>query len=206
MDQTPSGWTRGIIVKLSTRLGLIVICAALGAVVLAVVALQTIRSTMLEDRQAQIRLTVDFAGKLAASFVAQEKSGKLSREEAQAKAKEALSTLRSGDDYVFVRTSEGLVVVHTDPRKEGKVDLGSKMPDGRTLMQVYVDSLKASNQSLVEVKTKRPKGEVEVPKINGLVKIPEWDWIVGFGLFVYFFVRRIGIRCLLIHGDMPRVS
>ena len=44
--------------KLSTRLGLIVGCAALGALVLALVALQTIRSTMLEDRQAQIRLTV----------------------------------------------------------------------------------------------------------------------------------------------------
>ena len=25
------------------------------------------------------------------------------------------------------------------------------------------------------------------------------------GLFVYSFVRRIGIRCLLIHGDMPRM-
>ncbi len=169
--------------KLSTRLGLIVGCAALGALVLALVALQTIRSTMLEDRQAQIRLTVDFAGKLAASFVAQEKAGTLTRDEAQAKAKQALSALRAGDDYVFVRTFDGTVLVHTDPRKEGKIDLGSKMPDGRTLMQVYVDSLKNADQSFVEIRTKRPKGDVEVPKINGLVKIPEWGWIVGFGLF-----------------------
>ena len=169
--------------KLSTRLGLIVLCAAMGALVLALVALQTIRSTMLEDRQAQIRLMVNFAGKQVASFVALEKAGTLSRDEAQAKAKQALSTMREGDDYVFVRAMDGTVLVHTDPRKEGKIDLGSKGADGRTLMDVYVDSLKTTDHSLVEIKTKRPKGEVEVPKINGLVKIPEWNWIVGFGLF-----------------------
>jgi len=78
---------------------------------------------------------------------------------------------------------DGLVLVHTDARKEGKVDLGAKMPDGRTLMQVYVDAVKSSDLALVEIKTKRPKGEVDVLKINGLVKIPEWGWIVGFGLF-----------------------
>ena len=169
--------------KLSTRLGLIVGCATLGALVLVLVALQTIHSTMLEDRQSQIRLMVSFAGKQAASFLAQEKAGTLTRDEAQAKAKQALSTLREGDDYVFVRNMDGLVLVHTDPRKEGQVDLGSKMPDGRTLMQVYVDAVKASDLALVEIKTKRPKGEVEVLKINGLVKIPEWGWIIGFGLF-----------------------
>ena len=169
--------------KLSTRLGLIVGCATLGALVLVLVALQTIHSTMLEDRQSQIRLMVSFAGKQAASFLAQEKAGTLTRDEAQAKAKQVLSTLREGDDYVFVRKMDGTVLVHTDPRKEGKVDLGAKMPDGRTLMQIYVDAVKASDLAMVEIKTKRPKGEVEVLKINGLVKVPEWDWIIGFGLF-----------------------
>ncbi len=170
--------------KLSTRLGLIVGCAALGALVLVLVALQTIRTTMLEDRQAQIKLMVTLAGKQVGIYLAQEKAGTLSRDEAQAKAKQALSGLREGDDYVFVRDMVGTTLVHPDSRKEGKVDLGSKGPDGRTLMQVYLDGIKTSDLALVEIKTKRPKGEVEVPKINGLVKIPEWGWIVGFGLFV----------------------
>ncbi len=169
--------------KLSTRLGLIVGCAALGALVLVLVSLQTIRSTMLEDRQAQIKVMVNFAGKLAGTYLAQEKAGTLTREEAQAKAKQAIASLRDGDDYVFVRDMVGTTLVHPDSRKEGKIDLGSKMPDGRTLMQVYLDAIKVSDLALVEIKTKRPKGEVEVLKINGLVKIPEWEWIIGFGLF-----------------------
>ncbi|WP_263771143.1 methyl-accepting chemotaxis protein [Propionivibrio soli] len=170
--------------KLSTRLAWVVGCAALGALVLVVVALQIIRSSMIEERRNQIELMVSLAGKQVNLFVAQEKSGKLSHEEAQARAKQALSGLRQGDDYVFVRQMDGLVVVHPDSRKEGQIDLGSKGPDGRTLMQVYVDSLKSADQSMVEIKTKRPKGEVEVAKLNGLVKIPEWNWIVGFGLFI----------------------
>ena len=59
----------------------------------------------------------------------------------------------------------------TEARAARVLDLGSKGPDGRTLMQVYVDSLKSADQSMVEIKTKRPKGEVEVAKLNGLVKM-----------------------------------
>ncbi len=170
--------------KLSTRFGLIVGCAALGTLILAFIALQTIRSSMLEDHKGQIAMTVALAGNTVGIYLAEEKAGTLTREEAQAKAKQALSGMREGDDYVFVRNMEGVVLLHPDKRKEGQVDMGSKGPDGRTLMQVYVDSLKTANQSLVEIKTKRPQGTVEVPKINGLVKIPEWGWIVGFGLFI----------------------
>ena len=68
--------------KLSTRLGLIVGSAALGAVILVIVALQMFRSSMLEDRQAQIRSMVDLAARQVGVYVALEKGGKLSRDEA----------------------------------------------------------------------------------------------------------------------------
>jgi len=170
--------------KLSTRLVLIVGFAAVGALVLVLIALQTIRTSMLEDRQAQIRLMVTLASKQVGVYVAQEKAGTLSRDEAQAKAKQALSGLREGDDFVFVRDMVGTTLLHPDARKEGKVDMGAKMPDGRTTFQIYLDALKTTDIALVEIKTKRPKGEELVPKINGLAKIPDWGWIVGFGLFV----------------------
>ncbi len=49
--------------KLSTRLGLIVGCAALGALILVFISFQTIRSSMLEGRQDQIRSMVNLAAK-----------------------------------------------------------------------------------------------------------------------------------------------
>ena len=170
--------------KLSTRLGLIVGCAALGALILVFISLQTIRSSMLEGRQDQIRSMVNLAAKQVDVYVALAKAGTLSRDEAQAQAKKAMSGLRDGDDYVFVRDTTGMMLVHPDSRLEGQVSQGAKVPDGRTLMQVYLDSLKSADRSLVEIQTKRPGGSVDVPKINGLAKISEWDWIIGYGLFV----------------------
>ena len=84
--------------KLSTRLGLIVGCAALGALILVFISLQTIRSSMLEDRQAQIRSMVNLAAKQVDVYVALAKAGTLSRDEAQAQAKKAMSGLRDGGE------------------------------------------------------------------------------------------------------------
>ena len=170
--------------KLSTRLGLIVGCAAIGTLILVFVALQNAHSSMLADRQEHIRSTVNLAAKQVGAYVALEKSGQMPREEAQARAKEAVAGLRDGDDYVFVRDTTGMMLVHPDKSMEGKVSLGAKVPDGRTLFQVYLDALKNSDLAQVEILTKRPKGDVPVPKINGLAKVPEWDWIIGYGMFI----------------------
>ncbi|MEI7614448.1 MAG: methyl-accepting chemotaxis protein [Betaproteobacteria bacterium] len=169
--------------KLSTRLALIVGCATLGSLILVMVALQTIRSAMLEDRQTQIKSSLTLARKQVGVYIAQEKAGKLTRAEAQARAKEALTGLHAGDDYFFARDFEGALLVHPDPKRVGKVDWGSKVPDGRTTFQVYADALKLSDLALVEIMTARPGGKDVVPKINGVALIPEWNWFIGYGLF-----------------------
>ena len=82
--------------KRSTRFSLIVGCAALGALILVLIALQTIRSSMLEDHKDQIAMTAALAGNTVSVYLAEEKAGTLTREEAQAKAKQALSGMREG--------------------------------------------------------------------------------------------------------------
>jgi signal transduction histidine kinase len=32
--------------------------------------------------------------------------------------------------------------------------------------------------------TRRPDGDVEYPKLNGVLKIADWDWILGTGVFL----------------------
>jgi methyl-accepting chemotaxis protein/methyl-accepting chemotaxis protein-3 (ribose and galactose sensor receptor) len=164
------------LMKLSIKLGLVVGCAALGTLLLVLLALQNIRSSMLEDRRAQITMMVSYAEKLVSGFVSMEKSGVLSKEEAQTRAKQALSTLRGGDDYVLVRTFDGEALVHADPRRIGQVD--------KKMVQSYLVALQAKDLALAEIKAKRPGGDIELPKINGVAKIPEWNWVIGFGQYV----------------------
>ncbi|MEI7613024.1 MAG: methyl-accepting chemotaxis protein [Betaproteobacteria bacterium] len=149
--------------------------------VLILFALQTIHSSLLEDRKAHIKLISKLANNEIEIYLAQEQSGTLTRDEAQAKARKAISGLREGENFVFVRDIEGRILVHADQRREGQIDLGSKGADGRTTFQTYLDALKDTNHALVEIKTKRPSGSSDVSKINGLNKIQDWGWIVGFG-------------------------
>ncbi|WP_035056344.1 methyl-accepting chemotaxis protein [Andreprevotia chitinilytica] len=170
--------------KLSTRLAIIVACAILGLIIVAGFALQSIRTTMLEDRRIEIRTVLDLVGKQIAFFQEQERSGKLSHEEAQARAIAAASGLHNGSDYVFIRTSSNLYLVHPDPRKLGKVETGYKLPDGRNSLQATEDAFGGKDFTYFDAQVKRPNSDVFVPKINGYLRIHDWNWLIGFGVFV----------------------
>lgn len=187
--------------KLSTRLGFVVGFAALGCVILVLFALLILRETMLSDRHAQITQTLNMTVRQMKLFVEQEKSGSLSREEAQARAKQAASGLRHGGDYVIVRDTSGMLLVFPDPKRVGKVDLGAKAPDGRTTHQIYLDALEKKDLAVVDIMAPRPGTSEAVPKLIGVAKLAEWNWIVGFGLFVDDIdavYRTNGIRFALI--------
>jgi len=173
--------------KISVRLTIMVLVATLGLAAFATVALVSLRQAMMNERQASISLLVKLAAQQIDSFRALEKSGQLSRPDAQMRARDAVRGLRDGDNFVFVRNiADNMLMVHRDPKREGTIDPGSKQPDGRTTGQVYLDALKAAGgeSAMVEVLVKHPlTGEME-DKINGLRRIPEWEWVVGFGLYV----------------------
>ena len=96
--------------KLSSKLLLIVGGAVLGLTLLGSYALVSLRSTMLQERQQSVKLLVRLAVKQVEHFQALEKSAKLSREDAQTAAKDALRALHDGDDYVFARGGDKLLL------------------------------------------------------------------------------------------------
>jgi methyl-accepting chemotaxis protein len=49
---------------------------------------------------------------------------------------------------------------------------------------VYLEALQNTNSAFVSIYTKRPKGDVLVPKISAIQRIPDWDWVIGSGDFV----------------------
>lgn len=173
--------------KLSKQLAVIVTCSVIGLILIAGFALTELRSTMMEDRKNEIRTVLSLATHLVENYKTQEKDGKLSREEAQAKAIEALTTMRDGKMvYIWVRTTGamGLVLPETQAQGLGKIDFGSKMPDGRFGFQQYLDQLATNKFAFVELMIKKLGSDVAQPKINGATKIEGWDWIIGFGTWI----------------------
>ena len=152
---------------------------------MAVVALSALRSTMLEDRRNEIHTVLNLATQQVMYYQGQEQSGKLSREDAQARAIEALSSLRDGKtSYLWARTIGALGLVHPNPDVIGKVDFGVTLPDGRLKFQSYIDTLATTDFAYFDDLVKKPGTDTIVHKINGVAKVKGWDWIVGFGVFV----------------------
>jgi methyl-accepting chemotaxis protein len=172
--------------KLSTRLALIVLGAVAGLLLLTALSLYSLRNTMLEERKDGLRILVQLAGKQVLRYQALEKSGMLSRDDAQAAAKEALRGLHQGDEYVFARSGKELLlsIVHPDQRREGKESDGGRLPNGKTVTGVYLEALQQGDFAFVDIYTKRPGGNEEVPKINAIQRIPDWGWVVGSGVFI----------------------
>lgn len=176
--------------KLKTRIWIIVGASLLGLGVMAASGLYQLRQSMMAERYSQISQLLDFAEAQLKYFHALETSGKLSREEAQQRAKESISAQRRGDDYFFIRhLTQDLMVLHPDASRVGKPDLGNKMPDGRMSGQGYRDELAKSNSNKAYLILNNPRPNatdktVTYRKLNGVIKFEPWGWMPGIGFFI----------------------
>ncbi len=73
--------------KFRTRILIIVAAALVGMIVMSMSGLLQLRQSMYQERRSQISQLLDFADAQLQYFHALESSGKMSREEAQARAK-----------------------------------------------------------------------------------------------------------------------
>jgi len=172
--------------KLRHRILSIVASALLGVLLISVVGLQALRQNLIEGRQEQILKIAQLTAGIMEHYHQLEASGTLTREQAQAKAIEAISGLRNKDDYVFVRTPDNRMLVHADPKRVGQIDKGSRTSDGRMTSEVYVQALAKDDRVFMTAFVARPDdpARVPVPKLLGAIRYAPWDWIVGSGVFI----------------------
>jgi len=172
--------------KMRTRILSIVAVALIGIVLISGFALQALRQNMLESRRGEILKAALLAEGIMQRYYALEQSGKLTREQAQKQAVEALAGLRHDDDYIFVRTLEGLMLVHADAKRVGTMDKGSRLPDGRMTSDVYTKELPRDGTAYMTAAVARPDDPAHklVPKLLCAVLFRPWNWVVGNGVFI----------------------
>ena len=170
--------------KLSTKLLMLVIAALAGVVILAGLALHTLRSALIDGRREEIVILLTKAEHLVNSYRELQARGTLTREQAQQQAKEALSQLNANTkSYYWVTTSDGINLVHPNAKFIGTKAKGNRTTGGLTDSEAYRTGMAQSHFALVDVLIKRsPDADVE-PKLQGVVAIPEWDWWIGTGFF-----------------------
>lgn len=161
--------------KLSKQLAILVTLSAIGLIILSLISLNIIRTNLIDSRKHEIKSILSLAKEQINHYVDLEQRGALTRQEAESKVIEALSTMRSGDSYIWANGNDSKSKVHPNKDQLGKTQ-ASYQPSLQSLRNVeFVFNIgeypKAGSAGLY-------------PKINGMTKIPEWQWVFGYGIYM----------------------
>ena len=143
-------------------------------------------SKTMRDRENATRQHVEIAHGLLVWAQAQEAAGRLSREQAQALARDAISRLRyERDEYFWINDMQPRVVMHpVKPELDGQDVSDVKDPNGLKLFQAFVDKVRSEGRGFVAYQWPKPGESQPVDKISYVMGFEPWGWVIGSGIYV----------------------
>ena len=159
--------------------------ALAGMLMIGVIGAFEMRSAAHEQRMQLLRALVESTRTQIGYYEQLAKDGKLTREQAQAQAREALRNVRFQQrEYFFIYSSDGMNVLHpTQPHREGKPFIDEKDKLGK----LFVADIVRAGQTgggFVDYHFPRPNETEAVRKVAYVAPVPDWQWVVGTGLYV----------------------
>ena len=173
--------------RVRTRLLVAGIAVLLGLVMISGYTLFRVRNDALEAHSLRIKHIVETVKGVIGTYQQLESQKKLTREEAQLQAKEALRPLRFGnDDYFFLYNYEGYaLMVAGNPKLEGQLLIDRPDAVGNKFAKAFVDNAKSKSGSGFNDYMFPRAGQTEPKTKRGyVIGIPEWQWIIGTGVYI----------------------
>ncbi len=167
--------------KISTPVAVI----AVFTIALAAIALGSLKDAMLAERLAKIEDIANTAKTVAVRYHELEKSGTLTREEAQGRAIEAISAMRfeNGENYIFVFDNKSVTISHAKASLIGKDLSGLKDANGVQIIPELVKLAKAGGGNL-QYLWPRAGDDEPVEKWGHAVGFEPWQWMLGTGVYI----------------------
>ena len=157
------------------------------ALTLMALALTLSRNYQLEfdAKRSEVEHLSEAGASMVRSYVDLAKSGALTMAEAQSRALRSLGDMRyDGGNYYFAYDFHGLALAM--PKKEliGTNRFNMKDSNGYAYVQAFVNIAKSNNSDFLTYTSTRANGTDRVPKLSYVIGIPEWQWVIGSGVYV----------------------
>ena len=148
--------------------------------------LQTQTTDSLQARKDSTRQNVEVAHGILVWAHGREAAGEMSREQAQAVAKQAIAKLRyDGKEYFWINDMAPRVVMHPiKPDLDGSDVGGMKDPNGLALFQAFVATVRRDGRGFVNYQWPRPGSEQPVDKLSYVQGFEPWGWVIGSGIYI----------------------
>ncbi len=171
--------------KISARLYLLV---GLALAVFSAVSVYTLfhyQDAMVAERKSKLRAMDQNLVKLFEFYHGQETSGALTRDEAQARAKDAVRSLRYEDNgYFWINDLDSRIVMHPiKPELDNTDQSGMKDPTGKFIFREFAAVAKAKGEGFVDYYWPKPGAEEPVLKYSHVAGFAPWGWVVGTGVY-----------------------
>ncbi len=149
------------------------------------IALDRSYSQAILDRQAEVQRITEVGVTIAESFVQEAQSGAITTAEAQQRALHALAAVRyDGKNYYFVLNYQSLMLAHPNKNVAGTDCVNFKDPYGTLVFQPMVQAAAAGQPEFHHYYFPKTPGATPEPKISYALAVPEWQWVIGTGLYV----------------------
>jgi len=158
------------------------------------------RNSMMKQKRALIQELTSVAASLIEFHIRQEQAGVLSREEAQRRAAADVAELRYGidrKDYFWLTDMHPRMIMHPYRQELIGRDLtdytDQEDKSGKRLFAESVALVKAHGDGYLEYLWQWMDDPTRAePKLSYVRRIPEWDWVLGTGIYIHDVEQEIG--------------
>jgi methyl-accepting chemotaxis protein len=172
--------------RLAIRLQMITATALICLIALGGLAVSDIYRTMLNARVDKLRAITDEAVSIAVQLQHDVEGGKLSREQAIERYRDAIRPIRydGGSGYYFAYGMDGTtLVLGPTPNVEGTNRDDIKDSDGKRFVHEMIE-LTHQGSGTVLYRYPKPGSAGPQPKLAYVAPVPGWNMLVGTGLYV----------------------
>lgn len=171
--------------RVFTRILVLAVLALLGVGALGLFVIEKSRDNLFAQKRNEIQHIVESAQTIVAAYDKRAQAGEMTREQAQAEAKKALSAIRYGNnDYVFAYDFKGTMVIN--PLKSelvGKNRFNEKDPKGKFFIQEFIKNAQ-NGGGHVEYVYQLPQSTLYAPKFSYAAGYLPWEWMIASGVIV----------------------
>jgi len=171
--------------RIGPRIGLVVLVAIIGMLVILAVEAMSLRSAMVSERQDKLRNVTEIAIGVLDGYYQKAQAGELPEAEAQALAMGAAETLRyEGSEYFFISNLDNVMVMHPFSKQlVGKDNSDLQDPNGKYIFREMKDIAKTEGAGYVDYMWPRAGEEEPSPKLSYVQVFEPWGLIVGTGVY-----------------------
>ena len=160
--------------------------SAAGLVAIAGFWIKNQRSALLTEKLEKTKSLVEVPYSVMEKQYQLEKEGKISREEAQRRAREVIRSMRyEGNNYFWINDEHPTMIMHPmKPELEGKDLTTVTDPSGKAMFVEFVRAAQAPEGGYVHYLWPKPGKDQPVDKVSFVKRFAAWDWVIGTGIYI----------------------